>query len=152
MRQLRTESLVWCSCTEALLTCLCALVALAADFHSPQLECDYAALLATQCINSGTAICDRKMRYLEVDTVAQRASECSCPEAETDDDIPCQDKIDNMYEKCDGQTRDGIPWDQTKTRVKEQAEQSACSRASRTSVALAAILMLLAIASADFCL
>ena len=59
--------------------------------------------------------------------MAQRASECSCPEAVDDTDTMCQEKIDNMYEKCDGQTRDGVPWDETKTRVKELAEQSACS-------------------------
>ena len=108
------------------------------DYHSPQLECDDVAMIATACIDGGIAICNRKMRYLEIDTVEQRASECSCPELTDDTDTDCQVKIDMMYDKCDGQTRDSVTWDETKISVKNLAEQSACSMASRQTVGAAA--------------
>ena len=189
------------------------------------------AMIATACIDGGIAICNRKMRYLEIDTVEQRASECrrlrspapicpapprgwhfatalpACPTSavsladqlarrshatslpqlpggdrrhrhrlpgEDRHDVRqgawqraprflpsaavrvfvavrcrfvfrrrrcllCQSQLtDALRSQCDGQTRDSVTWDETKISVKNLAEQSACSMASRQTVGAAA--------------
>ena len=53
-----------------------------ADYHSEELECDASAQAAATCIFAGTSICDRKMRYLDTDTVEARSTECTGPDAQ----------------------------------------------------------------------